>query len=377
MNQITNTHHKAMEYVDDAIVARRRGDQSTATTFLKEAFILESEAAELAQLSLGLEPTRSILFRSAASLALQLGDSREAERLICIALSGKPPKDVAEELRDLWEQANAQRHLALRGISLGQGEFQLSLAGKSIGYGLADSNLVFPRIQATEKMVFRTRERRQGNSFRERGPAKKSVKTDFRLFMTVPRAASFAMSLKLGGPTADLSFPEADLDETVAIVDEVLGCLELFNGSEELALRERIGDRAYYDNFVGLARQLAPDGELVDMVGLTSIQAGKERQVLLSRTSNFLYPSSNIEDAKPKADRITIQGFLKVANSRDPEMGHITIVDATGKAYSVTVPVGMMSDIVKPLWEETVIVTGLKIGRKIMLEEIRLAPEEG
>jgi hypothetical protein len=35
---------------------------------------------------------------------MECGEAREAERLIAIALSGNPPGEIAEELRDLWQQ---------------------------------------------------------------------------------------------------------------------------------------------------------------------------------------------------------------------------------------------------------------------------------
>ena len=50
---------------------------------------------------------RLVLFTlpaSAASLALECGDYREAERLIAVALSGEPPDEIAEELRDLLDE---------------------------------------------------------------------------------------------------------------------------------------------------------------------------------------------------------------------------------------------------------------------------------
>jgi hypothetical protein len=47
------------------------------------------------------EPTRSILHRSAATIAVECSLLREAERLIGRALSGNPPADIADELRDL------------------------------------------------------------------------------------------------------------------------------------------------------------------------------------------------------------------------------------------------------------------------------------
>ncbi len=51
----------------------------------------------------------------------------------------------------------------------------------------------------------------------------------------------------------------------------------------------------------------------------------------------------------------------------------IRLVDERGKAHVIEVPPGMMSDIVKPLWDEQVIVTGTKKGRKIILLDIRPA----
>ena len=50
------------------------------------------------------EPIRSVLYRSAASLALICEEYREAERLIATALCGDPPDEIANELRVLLQQ---------------------------------------------------------------------------------------------------------------------------------------------------------------------------------------------------------------------------------------------------------------------------------
>jgi hypothetical protein len=47
------------------------------------------------------------------------------------------------------------------------------------------------------------------------------------------------------------------------------------------------------------------------------------------------------------------------------------IVGADNARHRVVVPPGMMSDIVKPLWETQVIVKGLRKGKTISLQEIR------
>jgi hypothetical protein len=104
MNQVKDLHHEAMRLVDEAESARRNGNNPAARERLRQAFDSERQAADLVAGDFSQEPTRSVLHRSAASLALECGELREAERLIAAAISGDPPDEIAEELRDLLEQ---------------------------------------------------------------------------------------------------------------------------------------------------------------------------------------------------------------------------------------------------------------------------------
>jgi len=104
MKQFHDLHHEAMRLVDEAEAARRQGNVQLARERLHQAFDHERQAADLVNGDFSLEPTRSVLHRSAASLALECGALRDAERLIAAALSGDPPAEIAEELRDLLEQ---------------------------------------------------------------------------------------------------------------------------------------------------------------------------------------------------------------------------------------------------------------------------------
>jgi hypothetical protein len=104
-------HERAMELASQADVARRAGRFSEVSDLLFEAMKLETEAAE----QVSVEPSRSVLYRSAASLALECGELREAERRIASAIAGSPPVEILEELRELSEQVNFSRRLtALR-----------------------------------------------------------------------------------------------------------------------------------------------------------------------------------------------------------------------------------------------------------------------
>lgn len=110
MQTIEALHHEAMELVDRAILARQRGDIDQITLLTKAAFTKQRAAADLVANQLDFEPTRSVLHRSAAVLAIECAELREAERLIGRALAGNPPPDIANELRDLLiEEIYSQR----------------------------------------------------------------------------------------------------------------------------------------------------------------------------------------------------------------------------------------------------------------------------
>ena len=54
---------------------------------------------------------RSVLHRSAASLALNCEEYRLAEKLLAVGLAGDPPAEIADEMRDLMEQVYSHREL--------------------------------------------------------------------------------------------------------------------------------------------------------------------------------------------------------------------------------------------------------------------------
>jgi hypothetical protein len=127
--RVTDLHRRAVDLAHQAATA---GDAATALRFRRDAYAREREAAELLTDAYEIEPTRAILFKGAASLALQCKEFREAERLIAKGLSGNPPHDIAHELRMLMEWAQFDWHLALQNIVLEPNDFQLSVAGPGV-----------------------------------------------------------------------------------------------------------------------------------------------------------------------------------------------------------------------------------------------------
>jgi hypothetical protein len=110
MQDVETLHQEAMELVDRAVLARQRGETETVMALSRSAFAKERAAADLVADQFDLEPTRSVLHRSAAVLAIECHQLRDAERLIARALAGNPPDDIADELRDLLlEEIYSQR----------------------------------------------------------------------------------------------------------------------------------------------------------------------------------------------------------------------------------------------------------------------------
>jgi hypothetical protein len=236
--EVNALHDKAMDLAGKAFRADIHGEYATAESLFKEAFNLERRAALLVVDEPNAEPTRSVLLRSAATLAVDCHEFREAERLIAIALAGNPPSEIGEELRDLLETVYFSRHLSLRGLELDPGEFQVSLTGgAAIGFGLVESNQFLRRADLVEKLLVRTVERLHDVPFRETGSPSRGTLDGFELFFSTPRAASFAFTIRLGRPVRQELLP--GFIGPKEVVEEFLTCMEYFNADDVTALNQR------------------------------------------------------------------------------------------------------------------------------------------
>ncbi|WP_238360991.1 hypothetical protein [Iningainema tapete] len=70
MSQIQEFHQQAMDLAQMAQVAKLRGNLAQAEQLSRQAFEKERLAAELLASNVEAEPTRSVLHRSAATLAI-------------------------------------------------------------------------------------------------------------------------------------------------------------------------------------------------------------------------------------------------------------------------------------------------------------------
>ncbi len=161
---------------------------------------------------------------------------------------------------------------------------------------------------------------------------------------------------------------------------ELLDNLELLNNGDIQALEKQIADEPYRRNFIALAEKLSPDGSDIRTVGFTSVTGSETRKVALSIPRKMLreriHRGTRKPVAKSKDKQIQIQGTLLEADATQELEGLIRIVDSKGTEFKIHVPRGMMSDIVKPMFEEEVVVSAMDKGSRIDLVTIDLAESD-
>lgn len=103
IQKLNAQHDEAMNLAALADLDKMRGNHAEADDKYHRAFELELAVAQYL-IDTDIEPSRSVILRSAASLAIDIGEYREAEKLIATALAGEPPPSIASQLRDLmWK----------------------------------------------------------------------------------------------------------------------------------------------------------------------------------------------------------------------------------------------------------------------------------
>ncbi len=368
MKKINILHKQAMDIAEQALLIQIKGDYEESIRLFGEAFNIEREAALTLEISDENEPSRTILFQSAASLALKAENPSEAEKMASYALIGSGPENIKDEIRDLLEQINLERHLKLKGIELAHDEVQLSLAGPEIGFGMAKTDEFIKRIEIIEKMAIRTAERQQGLPFREKGKPPKYIKETYEPYFSIPRAASFAVTIKFGYATKNYLLFEQDPIQNM--INDFIENIDLINNKKESELEEKIKNEKYFNNFIALTKKLSPDLKNVNLVGFTTTRDNKENYANLIRTSKDIKIKNIIEeDDTTEGELRTITGKLDFASAAKHE---VQLTDEDGSKYTVIVPHEILSDIVKPYWEDIVEITGRTYGNKIYFEDINL-----
>lgn len=369
MSTVRELHNKAMEFAQLALLSRHNGDYDNSISFAQQAFEYEQEAAELVPKEKSSEPTRSILYRSAASLAFQAKQLARAQRLIIEGLSGFPPPQIELELNNLYDQVRFEKEIALNNRKIEDEELQLTIRGGAVGVGIVPFYEFMKRINNTKALIDRTIQRLSGSKYQGRGNVPKSLKP-YEYLLAAPREGSFIISLKLQlslGQTKPIFF------STSNVINEVLEGIQYVNDANEEALRELTKSESYYQHFISMTRDMAPDGQKISFVGFTS----DSMSVSLSKKRSDIEPVAKLEheELQVELQPITVEGLLDYATSRtqNEEMG-LTSLDNSNQ-YTIKVTEGM-EELVRTYYKQIIIVTGLLNPNNNVIYLSKLEPSE-
>lgn len=361
-------HIEAMNLYEKALAWRAQGSHDYFRENAARALKLESEAAYRYDDSHGDEPSRSVLFRSAATIAIEIGNYDEAMTLAGAGLSKQGP--IVSEFVALIKDAEFRRNLKSNNQRLSDETLRLSLDGNSVGFGFVPYQKFQQRIDALSKMIRRTYDRLSGIDFSESVRSKDGVP----VFLGVPMAGSFAVDVRVG-ELQQTEFPWSNRKiDTGELLTELVTGMRAFESGNLSELNESIPDESYRRNFTELGRQIIPDGSDVTIVTLESGTIMHERNIVRLKVSRKAIRTHTKSYTQPSLTTLEVVGVLRGARQPDDDSSFVEVLDEKGRFHKIRVAEELMADIVRPLWDKRVIATIFKKGHHWELEH--MAPAE-
>ncbi len=369
-------HREASELANKARIAQFNGDESAFLQLTQQAFQRESESAKLIRE----DPSHhmfAILHRSAATLAYRCGEHESAEELILEGMRQIRNEGMREDLYSLLDRVRLAVKYGQHVDQLENEELVMTLQGIEANRGLIDPSMLSKRILKFSTLVRNTIGKINSYTFRNR----RKVDREYRVLATLPSFGSYRIGMTVThvGPNR---FPGISYFDGVRL--KVMENLKLLNGGDIVRLQKDLNDDRYLQNLVGLAKELAPDGENITAVGIESEIEGERKSILLDSTRDDLN-----EMVLPLDDELVADEY-RITDDRDTAVGVLQFADATkntvklltddGKWWQIVVPEGLAEDVVKPYFGDRVQVEGRHIvktkkARRLYLHDIRAAGE--
>ena len=240
----------------------------------------------------------------------------------------------------------------------------MKLDGNEILNGLAPVDLVTQRISKLKKIFWNTIRQSKGLEF---GSSSQQKDQSYTLWVSAFEPGSLYVILKLG-ISGQMTLSNMGGFDT--IFGRVMTNFSLLNDGQFESLQDHIADDQYYCNFVGLAKEIAPDGDNVVNVDLGAIVEGQRRQVTLVRQQqeltnvplpDLIQPTNGLHSID---ETKTLRGKLQFADGRTEDK-HVKLHDSvSGKTWTVFVAEALMKDVVQPHYGEQVEITGKRMARK-------------
>ncbi len=385
MTTVRELHDRAMELADEMLTARARGRRRQANALAVEAFEAELRAATLAFDRDTSAPTRIILLRSMASLAREARVYEAGIDLAIRALADESLREQRTEIFRIVETLRTYEHLNVEGVTLQDTDIQLTLAGPAAAPDFARSDEVLNRVEKFRLLVVRDAMRKTGLPYEKSSPRTHQFRSVFTPYLSTPRAASFAVTLKFGVDEQG----ELDLFRDMAaesgtkkrpprasrVLDDVIASARAYAEGGPMGLRRVIPDESYAKNAASLLRELSPDARGIVTVGLTIVRKGRIVPVHLPERNAFdgVTPNGSAgggAEALPPIQE-SVVGTLLEGNAINAERAHATVVADGGRRIKFEYDEASHGDIIDGYWKHRVRVRLRRIAaRRLFLLNI-------
>lgn len=368
MTTVRKLHEKAMEYAHRAMIARDTGNFDDAISQAEIALDFEQQAAKLVPDGEKAEPTRSILYRGAASLALQCNRYSDAIKLAGIGLSGSPSPKIERDLISILEQVKFAIFLQEQGESLDDGELLFTLQGDAVGAGVVLYREFKDRIDFAIRLVNKTVQRLMNREYQAGG----RIANEYKIFeqaIAVPVSQnSFSMSLRLVRREDEYQ-TSLFVQDAQQVIDEIIYGVELVNNNQVEELRNHINDAQYFANFVYLVSAIAPDGEKVSSVALSSAN-GIASLTRSSQDISLTIVEQPEEEKTKEYVNIEIEGVLKYADDEFRTTDTFVGIKTEKGERRVIKPSAGVDELVEQYWNRRVRIVGKTDGEIIYANRI-------
>lgn len=352
-------HKRAMEIAELAVKKSGEKEHELASVLYAAALQHEMSVVNLLRDQYDIEPSRSIICRSAATLALDCGKIDDAERIAATGLAGNAPPEIASELRDILFEVQYLRHVGAS-PAMSEDVVRLTISGPAIVGHRIDPEVFFPRIEAMYSIISRVQEKLQNRHFRPSSRRLKSLTEELPVQVEPSINGEFGVDFhtRIQQPRLKMDNQSDDgvANSTLRVISDVS------EGRKNSLMKFCNRDEAYYRYFVATVRSLLPDGKKVKNVGVFT----KDKQLnrvgvkltYASKTQSKTMSLVKKEQSHVQAVGV-LSGAVQVGSQRKSRVKVTTVVDGETSDQSFTVPAGITSEFLAKYWNANVIVTGI------------------
>ncbi|MDR1684994.1 MAG: hypothetical protein LBR82_00885 [Desulfovibrio sp.] len=364
MSVDNHLHDEALRCAQRAEEALSAGQQAEASRYFLEAASFEEQAAASMSAAPENEPMRAGLYRDAASFAGKGRDLSYAERLCAFGLAGFPPPELRNDLFQLMDDITRERLWGEQAPGIRGAALSMRLYGSGIRFGSAPVKAVMKRVDSLTGLFARTTQRiaeRPYADLRKKDPLARPFMTE----MAVDAPGSFGVTLKLSRLAGEqISFFQPDPQDVLNDIVSNIACIA--SGDFE-TLQKNIPDESYLVNFIAAVKEIAPDGNIVKSVGLstkTKNIAFTAGQGEIKRTARAAVAA--LGPAAPRQYPEKLTGYLDIVDRKN---GTLALTSDEGKVYKAEVKSGL-EEVARKYFGCLVEVEYTKKRRAIILSDI-------